>query len=190
MPHKKNLDQTISEPSTGKKVRETIREKHDREVAHRLQTELDNDTSTASRARATSSNAYEQAKAPSVSTNSIKSYPEPVNEALQELHDWAKDVIASKCYKCRTPLLEDFAVDLWFRGWIEKSNSSRTFSVCAAQCPKESCKVMTCVGCGQEPRTKRYTATCNGMRLDWCCQHGRLFAFWVALCKYDEAELQ
>lgn len=49
---------------------------------------------------------------------------------------------------------------------------------------------MTCIGCGHEPRTKAFTATCNGMRLDYCCQHGRLFAFWVALCKYDETELQ
>ena len=189
MPNKNSRDQTISGPSSGKKIRGTVRENDDREVARRLQTEFDNDTSTAARARATSNKTHEQAKAPSASTD-IKSYPEPVNEALHELHHWAKDVIATKCYKCRTPLLKDFAVDPWFRGWIEKSKSSRTFSVCAAQCPKESCKVMTCVGCGLEPRTKTYTASCNGMRLDWCCQHGRLFAFWVALCKYDEAELQ
>ena len=36
----------------------------------------------------------------------------------------------------------------------------------------------------------RFTKTCNGLKLDWCCEDGRLFAFWVALCKYDETELQ
>lgn len=37
---------------------------------------------------------------------------------------------------------------------------------------------------------KTFTADRNGLKLDWCCEDGRLFAFWVALCKYDEMELQ
>lgn len=37
---------------------------------------------------------------------------------------------------------------------------------------------------------EKFTSTCQGLNLDWCCESGRLFAFWVALCKYDEMELQ
>ena len=173
-------DQTNSGPSSQRKKRGAARENHDLEVATRLQAELDNKVHHKSEVKTT------RALAESLDST----YPEPVTEALRQLHHFAEEVIATKCHKCRTPLLQDFAVGPRFQGWIEKSKSSRTFSICAARCPQKSCRLMTCIGCGHEPRTKRYTATCNGMRLDYCCQQGRLFAFWVALCKYDETELQ
>jgi hypothetical protein len=86
--------------------------------------------------------------------------------------------------------MHDFKVSRWFQDWIDKSSSGHAFSICSAKCSSKKCGAMTCVGCGKKPRMEKFTSTCHGLHLDWCCESGRLFAFWVALCKYDEMELQ
>ena len=86
--------------------------------------------------------------------------------------------------------MHDFKVSRWFQGWTDKHEKSRAFSLCSATCSKSDCGAETCVGCGQKPRTGQFTGDYKGLKLDWCCENGRLFAFWVALCKYDELELQ
>lgn len=142
-------------------------------------------------AKAANNHGYAKTNTNATPTGKIyTAYPEPIAEALDELHRFTEVTIGTVCHACQEPLLQNFTVSSWFEKWIKKSRSQSTFSICAARCPEASCKRYTCIGCGREPRTKKFTATCKGMNLDWCCQQGRLFAFWVALCKYDETELQ
>ena len=117
-------------------------------------------------------------------------YPEEVATALEDLQKFTEEIIRTKCCACKKPLMHDFKVSHWFQGWIKKHNSGNAFSICSSTCKNSKCGAKTCIGCGREPRTGRFTSTCNGLKLDWCCEDGRLFAFWVALCKYDEIELQ
>ena len=53
----------------------------------------------------------------------------------------------------------------------------------------DTCKASTCTGCGRKPNTKR-TNTTAPLDLQICCDRGRLFGIWLALCQFDEYELE
>lgn len=128
-------------------------------------------------------------KQPTMKAESV--YPEDIQHALDELQKFTEMVIHTECHNCQNPIMHDFTVSRYFQRWLDKQESGSAFSLCSARCSKPECGAETCIGCGNGIRTKKFTAVgTNGFKLDWCCEDGRLFAFWVALCKYDELELQ
>lgn len=210
-------DYDYAGPSSGKRRAVAKgKENNDRDVAARLQKELDRglddevdlsskfgrlDLSKGIRSdpsgrgkgkgRAYTSTSKEESKPSNPTKQDASTYPEPVERALKDLRKWAKAIFATKCRKCKTTyLMEDFDVGQYFASWMAMRGSKDAFSICSVVCPDKTCAAETCLGCDGKPRLGKNTAIVNGLQLDWCCTVGAVFALWVVLCMYDEEELK
>ena len=120
-------------------------------------------------------------------------YPKPIAKALEDLQKWTRMILETKCRKCKKEVMQSFEVNTYFKQWEAMHSAKKEFSICSVRCPDEDCGADTCVGCEDKPRTGKYTAIAkikHGMKLDWCCSGGQVFALWVVLCRYDEEELR
>lgn len=173
-------DQHPADPSSGKKPRSSGDDVGLKRITSKFSSLTTQDKSTPKTDSGTKQ-AVSKVKTP---------FPGAIHSALNDLQKFIGEVIQTECCGCQKPLMHDFKVSRWFQDWIDKNSSGHAFSICSAKCSNKKCGAMTCVGCGKKPRMEKFTGTCHGLNLDWCCESGRLFAFWVALCKYDEMELQ
>lgn len=53
-----------------------------------------------------------------------------------------------------------------------------------------TCSTVTCIGCGNDASKKKdlKQITVKGVKLDWCCDQGRLFLIWALLCGFDHQQ--
>jgi len=179
-PHTMGHDQHPSGPSLGKKPRSGNDDGGLKQITSRFSSLTTQHKSTP-KTISGSKQATSKAKT---------AFPGAIDSALNDLQKFIGEVIQTECCSCQKPLMHEFKVSRWFQDWIDKNSSGYAFSICSAKCSSKKCGAMTCVGCGKKPRMEKFTRNCHGLNLDWCCESGRLFAFWVALCKYDEMELQ
>lgn len=120
-------------------------------------------------------------------------YPKPIAKALKDLQKWTRMILETKCRKCKKEIMKAFDVNTYFKQWEAMRDAKEDFSICSVRCPDKNCGADTCVGCEDKPRMGKYTAIAkikHGMKLDWCCSGGQVFALWVVLCQYDTEELR
>lgn len=121
-------------------------------------------------------------------------YPQDIEENLEILRDFYGRVSGTKCRKCASPLGTDLQIKTVIGKWAEaakvKAGKPCTVSICAVTCGNPKCGANTCLGCGEKPRIGSNARQLEGLTLDWCCDHGRLFAIWLFLARYDQVELQ
>ena len=116
-------------------------------------------------------------------------YPKELQHALDEVQKFIAEVMKTRCRKCDSALMRDFNVHRWFKQWTSTKGQPQPISICSLTCQREECQALTCLGCGEKPRTGKFTGKIDGFHLDWCCESGRLFAIWSFLCEYDNFEL-
>lgn len=116
-------------------------------------------------------------------------YPNEIQHALDEVQKFIAAVMETRCRKCDSALMRDFNVHRWFKQWTSTKGQPQPTSICSLACQREECQALTCLGCGEKPRTGKFTGKIDGFHLDWCCESGRLFAIWSFLCEYDNFEL-
>lgn len=130
-----------------------------------------------------------------VANSSIPSRPaslktrDPVNP-LNQLRD-AYSKFHLKCRVCKTPseLPELMAnTTSWFS---EKGENHTPAFYCLSACACTRCGASTCAGCGLKPNKNSSAASAAAKEdtLYNCCEQGKLFGIWMALCRFDEHEL-
>ena len=198
-------DDDYAEPSSRKKRQGSkAKEDRDRSIAARLQEDwyageenggdfrqlkISGDSQSSAR------NSYrkEISKGKTKESMSEEMYPKQIAKALEDLQKWTRMILETKCRKCKKEIMKDFEVNTYFKQWEAMHNAKKEFSICSVRCPDKECGADTCVGCEDKPRMGKYIAIANikhGMKLDWCCSGGQVFALWVVLCRYDREELR
>ena len=122
-------------------------------------------------------------------TDVQSSYPAEVQAALDAIRKFIGQVMQTSCHKCGAALMTDFSIDSWCKRWQSILNLGETASICAAQCTDQHCGATTCLGCKHEPQIGVFKAAFDGLVMEWCCEDGCLFGFWVLLAKYDLLEI-
>ncbi|KAI9775454.1 MAG: glycylpeptide N-tetradecanoyltransferase [Peltula sp. TS41687] len=95
---------------------------------------------------------------------------------------FAQQVTRTDCAACGKQCLPgQMDVVRLFKGWLNTQAQLKS----GVECPH--CKAVTCVGCGARKSMEDVMnhTTVNGIKLDWCCDRGRLFLIWVLLCGFD-----
>jgi hypothetical protein len=53
-----------------------------------------------------------------------------------------------------------------------------------------TCRSTTCIGCGRQPTKNKKNQVISLGTFNSCCEQGRLLVIWLALCQFDESELE
>jgi hypothetical protein len=94
------------------------------------------------------------------------------------------------CRDCNNPFSSsDLQVNIgtWL-GIVHDVRDVVSLSLSSMRC--DTCKAWTCTGCGRKPNTKKSNTDVSPDTLQICCEKGRLFGIWLALCQFDEYELE
>jgi hypothetical protein len=124
------------------------------------------------------------------SSNPIASRTAEHASTIRELRD-----IYSQFHFCCVACKEHFPVqeaksnvEMWFAP--TPSNDNGPASVCLSVIDCQKCHAATCLGCGRKPSRIKAKVSTNSNPLTNCCEKGRLFSIWVALCWFDNNELE
>lgn len=104
---------------------------------------------------------------------------------LQEIHS----KFHFRCLTCKDhfPSQEVKSnVEAWFTSPDGDSPAPLYLSV--VKCKK--CLGSTCMGCGRKPSRIKAKAAATTNPLANCCENGRLLGIWLALCRFDNNELE
>jgi hypothetical protein len=95
---------------------------------------------------------------------------------------------------CREPTcrarLSVGGAEYHIKAWIPLARGSQPTPISAVLCTK--CRRYTCIGCRRKPALGSKSVTVHNepeIKVNNCCEGGRLFGIWILLSAFDEAEL-
>ncbi|KAK0636032.1 hypothetical protein B0T17DRAFT_66426 [Bombardia bombarda] len=115
-------------------------------------------------------------------------YSQAALGTVLDLHEYGRDLLATKCAKCRADLPIDGEKAVTQTRLLIKEGYLHPYFRC------DKCKLLSCVGCksyyrGTTPPTLEYRAFCDRLRirgkaleLGWCCDKSLMFLIWSLFC--------
>ncbi|KAI4253046.1 MAG: hypothetical protein LQ352_003938 [Teloschistes flavicans] len=115
-------------------------------------------------------------------------YPAEIQRAIDEVQEFAREILSTTCHKCEVPLVQNLDITYWIQKWKATHQMKTAPPATGVTC---KCGATTCLGCAMKPRLGdvKFMAEYEGVKLDWCCDKGGVFVAWVVLCEYDNIEL-